>query len=125
MSKKNETIEELENVDLDESLLDLEDFDSAEFLNTPEAVAAYLQSAFASGDMEHFKEAMKTARRAEKMDKFAKAAGLTREGVYKALRKGTEPKMQTIVGLLDALGMAFQIVPKETLASDNRYALAA
>src|SRR5690242_15054130 len=113
MSKKTKSVAERDSVHIDQSLLELEDFDSAEFLTSKEAIAAYLQHAFASGDMEHFKQAIKTARRAEKMSKIAADAGITREGAYKALRKGTEPKMQTILGLLDALGMAFQIVPKE------------
>lgn len=125
MSKKTESVIELENVGLTAADLDLEDFDSAEYLTTKEAIAAYLSSAARSGDVEHFKAAMKTAARAEKMANLAEAAGITREGAYKALKVGSKPQMQTIMGLLDALGMAIQIVPKESLADDNSYALAA
>lgn len=120
MSENTEfLLEDLEGIE------GLEEFDAAEHLDTPEAIAAFLSSAFALGDIEHFKQAMKTAARAEGMAKIAASAGVTREGAYKALRKGSKPQINTIVGLLDALGMAFQIVPKSALAHDNSYALAA
>ncbi len=107
-----------------EGIEGLEEFDAAQHLKSKEAIAAYLSFAFRSGNMEHFKEALMTAARAETMSKIAADAGITREGAYKALKPGSRPQMQTIVGLLDALGMAIEIVPKEA-ARDNRYALAA
>jgi probable addiction module antidote protein len=96
-------------------------FDAARHLNSKEAVAAFLSFAFRSGDVEHFKEAIKTAARAQKMSKVAESAGLTREGAYKALKPGSKPQLQTIVGLLDALGMALQIVPKEAVTDNAKY----
>jgi probable addiction module antidote protein len=98
-------------------------FDPAKHLNSKEAIAAFLSFALRSGDVEHFKEAIKTAARAETMSGIAGSAGLTREDAYKALKPGSKPQMQTIVSLLDALGMAMQVVPKEAV-KDNRYALA-
>lgn len=102
---------------------DLEEFDPAEHLTTKEAIAAYLSAALASGDLEHFKDALNTAARAEGMAKVAAGAGVTREGAYKALKAGSKPQMSTILGLLDALGMTIQVIPKA--AGGNRYALAA
>jgi len=68
---------------------------------------------------------MKTAARAEKMAKIAADAGVTREGAYKALRPGTKTQLQTALATLDAFGMAIQIVPKDSLARDNRHVQAA
>jgi probable addiction module antidote protein len=48
-------------------------FDAAKHLNSKEAVAAFLSFAFRSGDVEHFKEAIKTAARAQKMSKVAES----------------------------------------------------
>jgi len=101
----------------------LKEFDAAEHLATKESIAAYLSAALASGDMEHFKEAIKTAARAEGMAHIAKGAGVTREGAYKALKTGSKPQMSTIVGLLDALGLAIKVIPKAE--DDNSVALAA
>ncbi len=105
-----------------EGLEDLKEFDAAEHLTSTEAIAAYLSSALASGDIEHFKQAMKTAARAEKMAKIAEAAGITREGAYKALRTGSKPQMSTILALLNALGMTLKVVPMA--ADDNNQAIA-
>lgn len=125
MSKKTEALRELESIGLSEADLGLEEFDSAEYLTTKEAIAAFLSSAAQSGDAEHLKAAMKTAARAEKMSKIAADAGVTREGAYKALKPGTKTQLQTALAILDALGMAIKVVPKESLAHDNSYAVAA
>ena len=113
-----EGLDSLEGVDC------IKAFDSAKHLNSKEAIAAFLSFAVRSGHVEHFKEAIMIAARAEKISRIAESAGLTREGAYKALKPGSKPQMQTIVSLLDALGMALQIVPKETV-NDNSQALAA
>lgn len=129
MSENTEfLLKDLQSVEGLEDLTGVEgvsDFDSAKYLNTKEAVAAYLSFAAQSGDAEHLKAAMKTAARAEKMAKIAADAGVTREGAYKALKPGTKTQLQTALAILDALGMTIKIVPKESLARDNSYALAA
>ena len=108
----------IEGLDSLEGVDGIKAFDPAKHLNSKEAIAAFLSFAVRSGDVEHFKEAIKIAARAERMSRVAESAGLTREGAYKALKPGSKPQMQTIISLLDALGMALQIVPKETV-SDN------
>lgn len=129
MNENHTTLTELESVSgLDdlEGVEGISDFDSAEFLNTKEAIAAYLSFAVQSGDAEHFKAALKVASRAEKMAKIAEVAGISREGAYKSLKPGTKTQMATIMGILDALGMSLAVVPKEALRdNDNSYAMAA
>jgi len=118
MSDNNDTLPDgIEGID------DLEDFDAADHLGTRAAIAAFLSFALASGNMEHIKRAIRTAARAETMAKVAQGAGITREGAYKALKPGTKPQMSTILGLLDALGMALMVVPKAS--DDNHCAMAA
>lgn len=125
MSKRSRATVDLDSLGLTEADLQLETFDSADYLNTKESIAAYLSYAAQSGDAEHFKAAIKTAARAEKMAKLAENAGITREGAYKSLKPGTKIQLQTALSILDALGMAVKIVPKESLADDSSYALAA
>jgi len=119
MSTKSRSSANLENVGLTEADLQLEEFDSAEYLDTKESIAAYLSFAAQSGNAEHFKAAIKTATRAERMAKLAEAAGITREGAYKSLKSGTKTQLQTAMSILDALGMAVKIVPKESLDDDG------
>lgn len=128
MNENHLTLTELESVpgldDL-EGVEGITDFDSAEFLNTKGAIAAYLSLAAQSGDPEHFKAALKTAARAETMAHIAAEAGITREGAYKSLKPGTKTQMATIMGILDALGMSLAVVPKKAGACDDRKVLAA
>lgn len=118
-------LESVDGLDDLEGIEGVRDFDSANYLGSKEAIAAYLSFAAQSGDAEHLKAAMKTAARAEKMAKIAADAGVTREGAYKALKPGTKTQLQTALAILDALGMAIKVVPKESLAHDNNYAQAA
>lgn len=125
MSENTEfVLQSVEGLDDLEGVEGVSDFDSAEYLKTKEAIAAYLSFAAQSGDAEHLKKAMKTAARAENMAKLAEAAGITREGAYKSLKPGTKTQLQTAMAILDALGMTIQIIPKEAVR-DNSYALAA
>ncbi|WP_426075612.1 addiction module antidote protein [Janthinobacterium sp. PSPC3-1] len=99
--------------DLDDlGALGLTRFDPAQHLTSPEAVAAYMSEIVATGNAELFQSAMNDVVRAHGMGKVAAKADITREGAYKALREGSKPRFETILKMLDALGMQFAIVPK-------------
>jgi len=80
-------------------------FDAAEFLDTDEAVAAYLSDALDSGDDAVFQEALQTAARARGMAEIARDAGLGRESLYKALQPGAQPRFATVRKVMGALGV--------------------
>lgn len=80
-------------------------FDSAEYLDTPEAIAAYLGDALASGSSAEFQSALSVVARARGMTEIAKAAGLGRENLYKSLRSDAHPRFDTIQRVLSALGV--------------------
>ncbi|MBS7456766.1 addiction module antidote protein [Coralloluteibacterium stylophorae] len=86
-------------------------FDAAEFLDTDEAVAAYLQDALESGSAEVFQTALQTAARARGMTEVAKASGLGRESLYKALRPDAHPRFDTVQRVLAALGVKLTAEP--------------
>lgn len=92
--------------------LGLTRFDPTQHLTSPEAVAAYMSEIVATGDAELFQAAMNDVVRAHGMGRIAAKADITREGAYKALREGSKPRFETILNMLDALGMQFAIVPK-------------
>ena len=50
-----------------------------------QAIAAYLEEAFDTGDTKFIADAMGVVARASGMSEIAKAAGLSRESLYKAL----------------------------------------
>ena len=99
--------------DLDDlDALGLTRFDPTQHLTSPEAVAAYMSEIVATGNAELFQAAMNDVVRAHGMGRIAAKADITREGAYKALREGSKPRFETILKMLDALGMQFAIVPK-------------
>ncbi|MEE7547345.1 putative addiction module antidote protein [Xanthomonas sp. Kuri4-1] len=86
-------------------------FDPAEFLEDDEALATYLTEALASGDAEHFQDALQVVARARGMSQIAEASGLGRESLYKALKPGAHPRFDTVQRVLGALGVRLSIEP--------------
>ena len=87
-------------------------YDSAEYLNTPEAIAEYLTDALEDGDPGFIAKAIGTAARARGMSEVAREAGVSRENLYRALSGDTKPEFDTIRRVLDALGVRLEVKPK-------------
>jgi probable addiction module antidote protein len=83
----------------------LSDWNSAEFLEGRDAVIAYIEAAFEDGDSEIIKHALGVVARSKGMTQIASETGLSREGLYKALKPDGDPKLSTFLGVLKALGM--------------------
>ena len=84
-------------------------WDSAELLDTPEAIAAYLEAALEEEDAPLLTHALGIAARAKGMGKIAEEAGVTREALYKALSAEGDPRLSTFLGVLKALGLRLDI----------------
>jgi probable addiction module antidote protein len=84
-------------------------YDSAEYLKTEEDVANYLEAVFEDGDPALVAHALGVVARAKGMAKIAKKAGLGRESLYKALSKGGNPKIDTVLKVVHALGLKLKI----------------
>jgi probable addiction module antidote protein len=80
-------------------------YDSADYLNSPDDIAAYLEAAFEDGDPTLITHALGVVARAKGMSQLAKDAGVTREALYKALTADGDPKLSTFIGVMKALGM--------------------
>jgi len=86
------------------------DFDVAEYLDSPEAIAAYLSEAFETGDDALIAQALGAVARVKGMKNIAKETGLNRENLYRALSEGGNPGLGTVMKVLDALDV--QLVAK-------------
>jgi len=103
---------ELCEADFDlEKIRALPTFDVAGHLDSPEVLAAYLTEAFADGDPALIAEALNAASRATGMAEVASKAGIAREALYKALRPGSQPRLETIMGVVKALGLKLVVEP--------------
>lgn len=94
-------------------------FDVAEHLDSPEVIAAYLSEAFTEGDSALIAEALRDAARAEGMSEIANRTGLARESLYKALRQGSQPRLDTILRVLKALGFELVVKPVPNVGSSD------
>lgn len=86
-------------------------FDVADYLDDEEMIAAYLNEILADGDQAELLNAIGQVARARGMTELAKASGLGRESLYKALKPGSHPRFDTMVKVLHALGVNLQAVP--------------
>lgn len=82
-------------------------YDVAEHLRTPEEMAAYLEACLeeANGDAAFIAKALGDIARAKGMSQVARDAGLSRESLYKALTGERSPGFDTILKVIDALGL--------------------
>ena len=87
-------------------------FDTAEFLDSPEAIAEYLNEAFGDGDSAFVARAIGTAARARGMADVARQAGVSRENLYRSLNGETRPEFDTVLRVIDALGLKLEAKPK-------------
>ena len=85
--------------------LETSPWDSAELLDSKEAVAAYIEAAFEDGDPAVITLVLGVVAPARGMSQLSREAGVTREGLYKALAADGDPKLSTFLAVLKALGM--------------------
>jgi probable addiction module antidote protein len=83
----------------------LKDFDAAEYLDTPETIAEFLNEAFETGDSAYITKAVGIAARVKGMTNVSREAGLSRESLYRSLNGESKPEFGTIVQVLDAMGV--------------------
>jgi probable addiction module antidote protein len=67
-------------------------FDSTEFLDSDEAIGAYLEEALETDDPAFIAQALGTIARARGMSQIAKQTGLSRESLYKSLSAEGNPE---------------------------------
>lgn len=84
---------------------DLPDFDAARYLDSEEAIAAYLTDILAANDPALLAAALGDIARSRGMSEIAKASGISREALYKALRPDAQPRFDTISRVCAALGV--------------------
>lgn len=91
----------------------LYDFDPSEFLESDEAIQAYLEDIFESGDPKVIARGLGDVARAKGMTELAAKAGLSRESLYRALSEDGNPRLDTFIKVLTALGVKVTVSPAD------------
>lgn len=86
-------------------------FDAADYLDDEQTIAEYLTAALEDTNPDVFLTAVRDVARARGMAQLAKDAGLGRESLYKALTPGAKPRYDTVLKLLNALGVRLSATP--------------
>ncbi|CAN5504274.1 putative addiction module antidote protein [soil metagenome] len=88
-------------------------YDVAEYLRTPEEMAAYLEACMeeANGDAAFVAKALGNIARAKGMTEIARETGLSRESLYKSLSGERSPSFETVLKVITALGLKIHAGP--------------
>jgi probable addiction module antidote protein len=92
-------------------------YDTAEYLDSPAAIAAYIDAVFEEGDPTLITHALGVVARAHGMSQVARDSGLSRESLYRALGPDGNPEFATVVRVLKALGLRLSAVPSDAPVS--------
>lgn len=93
---------------------DLPEFDPTQYLDNEESIAVYLTGILEANDAALLASALGDIARARGMTEIAKAAGITREALYRALRPDSAPRFDTISRVCTALGVRLVAEPIST-----------
>ena len=84
-------------------------FDASEFLDSEEVIAEYLTAALEDPNPDVFLRAVANVAKARGVAAVAKASGLGRESLYKALAPGAKVRYETVRKVLDSLGVKLTV----------------
>jgi probable addiction module antidote protein len=80
-----------------------------ELRTDPELATEYLNAAAEDDDPRVYLTALRTVAEAQGMAKVAKAAGVPRESLYRALSSGGNPRFSTLYAVLKAAGLKMAV----------------
>lgn len=84
-------------------------FDAASYLKTEEDILYYLEAAMDGNDPKHIASALGDVARSKGMSDVATKAGVGRQALYKALSEEGNPTLETLIGVLSALGLQLTV----------------
>lgn len=98
-------------------------YDSADYLETEEDIVSYLDAIMLEGgdDPAFIIHALGVVARARNFSQLARDAGVTREGLYKALSENGNPSFATVAKIVNALGLHIKFtVLKQAAVNKNK-----
>lgn len=84
-------------------------YDPCKALDSVDAINAFLEDAFETGDPSYIAKALGLVAKAKGMTVVANDTGLSREQLYKSLSDHGNPTLKTIVKILQSLGLGLTV----------------
>ena len=91
--------------------MEISKFDIADYLESNEMIAEYLNAVLEEGNDTEIVTAIGHIAKAIGMTKIAKETGMSRPSLYKALSDGAKPQFSTIMKVLKAVGGQIRVNP--------------
>ena len=85
------------------------DWDMAEYIKTKKDVVAHLEAALIENDIPFLLSVVGDIARSEGMTRIARNLGMSREGLYRSLSPSGKPSFETVVKLLNLLGLRLSV----------------
>jgi probable addiction module antidote protein len=95
-------------------------FDASEYLKSEKDIAEYLSAVIEEGDYALLIAAIGDIAKARGMSKIATDSGLGRESLYKALNLDSNPRFDTVLRVLSALGVNIKFDARPVIAPRRR-----
>lgn len=86
-------------------------FDIADYLDSNEMIAEYLNTVLEEGDSNDLIEAIGHIAKSIGMTKIAEQTGMSRTNPYKALSEDSKPQFETVMKVLKAVGGQINVKP--------------
>ena len=90
-------------------MVKVSDFGSSAFLDNDDVIAEYLTAALEVGNPDVFLAAIGNVAKAKGMSAIARDAELGRESLYKAFAPGAKPRYDTVMKVLQSLGVKLNV----------------
>ena len=87
----------------------VKEFDPSAYLDNDEVIAEYLTAALEDGNPDVFLSAVGNVAKAHGMSEIASSTGLGRESLYKAFAPGARPRYDTVLKVLQSLGVRLTV----------------
>lgn len=90
---------------------EIKPFDPVAHIQTAEDLVRYLDTVLEYKDPEFLKSSLRRLSETEGMTRLAEKVGMSRQGLYKALSDDGDPKLSTVMKILDSLGLRISLIP--------------
>lgn len=89
---------------------DLTDFDISQYLDDKEIIAEYLTQVIQDGDIDELFLAIGNIAKAKGISQISKDTGLGRQSLYKTFKKGSKPRFDTVLKVLNSFDIKLKAI---------------